>query len=70
MCSFSAFGNNTIFLQQFFRFRGGGERSLCSPLATPMALVQEQLRGFSLSRQIRMEDIEHPLNGKRILVEK
>ena len=30
-----AFGNNTIFLQQFFQFRRG-ERSLCSPLAAHM----------------------------------
>ena len=29
-----AFGNNTIFLQQFFRFRGGGIPP--SPLATPL----------------------------------
>ena len=29
-----AFGNNIIFLQQFFQFRG--ERSLCSPQAAPM----------------------------------
>ena len=32
-----AFGNNTIFLQQFFRFRGGGGISPLPPLATPLS---------------------------------
>ena len=32
-----AFGSNTIFLQQFFRFRGGGISPF--PLATPLPLV-------------------------------
>ena len=31
-----AFGNNTIFLQQFFRFFGGGENLPLPPLATPL----------------------------------
>ena len=33
-----AFGNNIIFLQQFFQFREGG-RSRCSPLATPLNCI-------------------------------
>ena len=33
-----AFGNNTSFLQQFFRFRGGGFP--LSPLATPLILAK------------------------------
>ena len=35
-----AFGNNTIFLQQFFRFRGGGISPL-SPLATPLMVINQ-----------------------------
>ena len=34
-----AFGYNTIFLQQFFRFRGGGEFPPFPPLATPLIAV-------------------------------
>ena len=30
-----AFGNNTIFIQQFFSISGGGEFPPISPLATP-----------------------------------
>ena len=40
-----SFGNNTIFLQQFFRFRGG--RSLCSPLAAPMHFWLEIQNSFN-----------------------
>ena len=35
-----AFGNNNIFLQQFFQFRGGGGRSLCSPPGGAYAYVK------------------------------
>ena len=36
-----AFRNNTSFLQQFFQFRGGGERSLCSPPGGAYAIFSE-----------------------------
>ena len=33
-----AFGNNTMFLQQFFRFRGGGGFPLATPLHQKRAM--------------------------------
>ena len=44
-----AFGNNTSFLQQFFRFRGGGEFPPFPPWLRPCYALEVHLMKFHIS---------------------
>ena len=59
-----AFGNNIIFLQQFFFNFGWGERSLCSPLPAPLDIFNDTYSIAELCNNVMCEIsvwLNHPL---------